>query len=87
MSAALAMAAAVVPLGLWRGGPAIAGVVAISMLSVVVVGSLLGTLLPILLHRMRLDPATASGPLVTSMADVLGVIIYFSVASRLLPQP
>ena len=83
----LAMAAAVFPLGLWRGGPAIAGVVAISMLSVVVVGSLLGTLLPILLHRMRLDPATASGPLVTSMADVLGVIIYFSVASRLLPQP
>ncbi len=75
-----AMAFAVFLLGLWRGGWRVAIVVALSMLTVVVTGSLLGTLLPIGLYKIRLDPATASGPLVTSMADVLGVLIYFSIA-------
>lgn len=79
------MAAAVAAIGLARGGPEIAAVVAATMVLVVLAGSLVGLSLPFALDRLRLDPATASGPLVTSIADVLGVLIYFAIATALLP--
>lgn len=77
----LTMAAAVVGLGWWRGGYDIAVVVALTMMLVVLAGSLIGLSLPFLLSRFKLDPATASGPLITSIADVAGVVLYFSIAS------
>ena len=77
----LGMGAAVSLVGLYRGGPDIAIVVAISMVIVVLVGSLIGMSLPFLLIRLGLDPATSSAPLVTSLADMAGVIIYFSIAT------
>ncbi|EKE45712.1 divalent cation transporter [Oceaniovalibus guishaninsula JLT2003] len=78
------MAAVVAPLGAWRGGPDIALVVAATMMVVVVIGSLVGMSLPFLLSRLRLDPATASGPLVTTISDAVGVMVYFSVATAVL---
>ena len=78
------MAAAVSAVGLWRGGPEIALVVALTMVLVVLAGSLAGLSLPFLLDRLRLDPASASAPLVTSIADVAGVLIYFAIASAVL---
>ncbi|MEO3678345.1 magnesium transporter [Rheinheimera sp. FR7-31] len=77
----LTMAAAVVGLGWWRGGYDIAVVVALTMMLVVLAGSLIGLSLPFLLSRFKLDPATASGPLITSIADVAGVVLYFSIAT------
>lgn len=71
-------------LGIVRGGVGVALVVAVTMVLVVVVGSLLGMSLPFVLERLRLDPATASVPLVTSLADISGVLIYFSLASWVL---
>jgi magnesium transporter len=68
-------------IGIFRGGPDIAAVVAMTMVAVVLVGSLIGMSLPFLLTRFRLDPATASAPLITSLADMAGVIIYFSIAT------
>jgi magnesium transporter len=58
--------------------------VAFSLLGVVMFGSLCGSMLPFLLRRFGLDPATASTPFVATLVDVAGVIIYFSVASYLL---
>ncbi|EKT4521649.1 magnesium transporter [Pseudomonas putida] len=78
------MAVAVASLGVLRGGPEIAVIVASSMLLIVLVGSLIGMSLPFLLSRFRLDPATASGPLVTSIADAAGVLVYFGIASQVL---
>jgi magnesium transporter len=78
------MAAAVAGIGLWRGGTDVALIVAITMVLVVVLGSLVGMSLPFLLNRFRFDPATASAPLVTSIADITGVLVYFAVASRIL---
>lgn len=78
------MALAVSLLGLIRGGPEIALVVAMTMVLVVVAGSVIGLSLPFVLTRMRLDPATASAPLITSIADATGVLIYFAIASALL---
>lgn len=83
----LTMALAVSVLGLARGGPQIAVVVSLSMVIIVVVGSVIGLSLPFLLYRLRLDPATASAPLVTSMADAAGVLVYFAISSSLLPLP
>jgi magnesium transporter len=61
--------------------PELIAVVGITMTCTVIAGSLIGLTMPFLFTKLRLDPATASAPLVTSLADILGVIIYFSVAS------
>jgi magnesium transporter len=80
----LTMAAAVAPIGLARGNPEIALVVALTMVLVVLIGSLIGMSLPFILRRLRLDPATASAPLVTTIADAIGVVIYFAIATAFL---
>ncbi|MFA6770163.1 MAG: magnesium transporter [Bacteroidales bacterium] len=61
--------------------PEIVLVVAITMVINVMIGSLIGLLLPFAFTKLKLDPATASAPLITSIADICGVIIYFSVAT------
>lgn len=78
------MALSIAVVGYWRVGFDIIQVVAISMLCIVIVGSLIGVLLPFLLNRLGWDPATASSPLVTTLADTLGVLIYFGIATSLL---
>ncbi|MCC5794334.1 MAG: magnesium transporter [Chromatiales bacterium] len=83
----LTMAMAVSTIGLFRGGPEIAMVVSLSMVVIVIVGSVIGMSLPFLLSRLRLDPATASAPLITSIADATGVIIYLSIAVAILGAP
>ncbi len=55
--------------------------VGLTMVGVVTFGSLFGMSLPFLLTRFRLDPATASAPLITSIADIAGVLTYFTIAS------
>lgn len=80
----LTMALAVSVIGVARGGPEIALVVALSMVVIVLVGSIVGMSLPFILDRFKLDPATASAPLVTSIADAAGVLIYFTIATRIL---
>ncbi|MFC3283904.1 magnesium transporter [Litchfieldella rifensis] len=78
------MAIAVAPIGVLRGGEAVAMVVAMSMVTIVLFGSLLGMCLPFLLDRLGWDPATASAPLVTTLIDASGVLIYFSIATAIL---
>jgi magnesium transporter len=80
----LTMALAVSGLGWLRGGREIAAIVASSMVLIVLVGALIGLTLPFVLTRLRFDPATASGPLVASIADVSGVMIYFAIATVVL---
>jgi len=83
----LSMSAAIAVIGVVRGGAAIALVIALSMTLIVIVGSMIGMMLPFILSRFKLDPATASTPLVTSIADATGVLIYFSIARALLSLP
>ena len=70
-------------LGLLRGdfNWNISFVVGLSMLSIVVVGNLVGMILPFILAKVKIDPAVASGPLITTIADATGLLIYFSIAS------
>lgn len=62
----------------------IAVTVAASLVGVVLFGSVAGSMLPFLLRRFKLDPATASAPFVATLVDVTGLVIYFSVASAIL---
>src|SRR5690625_2671165 len=74
-------------LGFMRGGFSIGIVVALTMLAMLILTNLLGVLLPFLLIRLKRDPAIASGPLITSVADAVGLLIYFWIASLVLGQP
>lgn len=60
--------------------PLIALTVGVSLVGIVLWGSLSGSMLPFLLKRAGLDPATSSAPFVATLVDVTGLIIYFSVA-------
>lgn len=61
--------------------PDIIVVVSLSMVCIVLAGSIIGLLLPFVFTRMKIDPATASAPLITSIADIIGVVLYFTIAS------
>jgi magnesium transporter len=76
----LTMAVGVAAIAYFRA-PEVLIVVPATMVLIVTVGSLIGMSLPFVLTRLGLDPATASAPLITSLADISGVLIYFSIAS------
>ena len=61
--------------------PEIIIVVAMTMVCTVMAGSLIGLTIPFIFTKLNLDPATASAPLITSIADIIGVLIYFSIAA------
>ncbi|HSN61162.1 MAG TPA: magnesium transporter, partial [Ferruginibacter sp.] len=58
----------------------LAATIFISLIGMVLWGSLMGSMLPIILKRLKLDPATSSAPFVATLVDVTGIMIYFSVA-------
>ncbi|MCC8173290.1 MAG: magnesium transporter [Odoribacter sp.] len=76
----LTMAAGVSLIASFRA-PDVMFVVAFTMILIVITGSLIGLLLPFIFVKLKLDPATACAPLITSISDILGVFIYFAVAS------
>lgn len=72
----------------WPGDSTLAGeplfrlalAIGMSLVGVVLWGAVMGSMLPLLLSRMRLDPASASTPFVATLSDVAGLIIYFTMA-------
>ncbi len=84
ISLGITMGAATSLVGFYRGGWEIGLVVGITMTIIVVVSNLVGVSLPFVLTSLRLDPAMASSPLITTMVDVIGLILYFFVATVLL---
>lgn len=61
--------------------PEVIMVVAMTMTCTVIVGSMIGMMLPFVLTKLKFDPAAASAPLITSLADICGVLIYFGIAT------
>jgi magnesium transporter len=58
----------------------VAVTVALTLIGIVLWGTLIGSLLPLILRRLGFDPATSSAPFVATLVDVTGLVIYFSVA-------
>ena len=71
-------------LGIWRVGPVIGLVVGLTMVALVLFSNIIGMLLPFILTKLRLDPTVASSPLITTICDIFGLMIYFSIASFVL---
>ena len=71
-------------LGVLRGDFAVGVAVALAMISIVLVSNLLGVLFPFVPTKLRVDPAVASSPMVTSTADVTKLLLYFSIATFIL---
>lgn len=57
--------------------------VGISLFSVIIFAALSGTTIPLLLHRLKIDPALATGPFITTANDIIGLFIYFLVAKSM----
>jgi len=81
------MAIASMSLGMFRGGWEVGVIVGLSMLCIVVLTNLIGALLPFILTKMKIDPAVASSPLITTVSDATGLILYFNIATWVLGSP
>ncbi len=66
---------------IFKGGSQVGVVVSLSAAVIVTLSSLIGMSLPFVLMKLRFDPAASSSPLITSVADILGVLIYFAFAT------
>lgn len=55
----------------------VAGIIAVSMLVSIALASIIGTCFPLLLTKMKIDPAVASGPFITTLNDIIAVLVYY----------
>ena len=69
---------------IWQGNPVLGLVVGISMFATVSLATFIGTLVPVFFHKLNIDPAITSGPLVTTIKDITGLLIYFGMATLFL---
>jgi magnesium transporter len=56
-------------------------VVGTSLIITLIIGTLAGTIIPLILYKLNIDPAVASGPLITTLNDILSLLIYFGLAT------
>lgn len=66
---------------IFMGEMALTITLGISMFSVVFIASLFGTFVPLLLNKMKIDPAVATGPFITTMNDIIGMFLYLSIGN------
>jgi magnesium transporter len=59
------------------------GLVAVTLIAIVVMGCVVGGMMPLVLHRVGIDPATSSTPFIATLVDVLGIVIYLGLAQAL----
>ena len=71
-------------IGVFQGGAIIGLIVGLTMIAIILVTNILGMTLPFILSRVKIDPAVASAPLIASVADAIGLLIYFSIAIAVL---
>jgi magnesium transporter len=65
----------------WQGNAILGLVVGCSLFLTLIIGTFAGTIIPLILYRFKIDPAVASGPLITTLNDIFSLITYFGLAS------
>ncbi len=70
----------------WQGSFVLGLVVGSSLLATLIIGTLAGTIIPLILHKFNIDPAVASGPLITTINDILSLLIYFGIATMFISK-
>ena len=68
----------------WMGAFGISGCVGVSLLVAMAISSAVGTVIPMFFHKIKVDPAVASGPLITTVNDLVAVLSYYGLAWLLL---
>jgi len=71
---------------LWGDGLGFVITIACTLVFIVIMGCVVGSMFPLLLKRVGLDPATSSAPFIASLVDVLGILLYFTIAKFILAQ-
>ena len=69
---------------IWKGTLSTAIAISLSLVIVIVVAGLIGTFIPLFLHKRNIDPAIATGPFITTSNDIFGILIYFTIAKLIL---
>ena len=64
----------------WGQAFLLSGCVGVSLIVAMVISSLVGTVIPMLFHKIHIDPAVASGPLITTINDLVAVVVYYGLA-------
>ena len=64
----------------WGQAFLLSGCVGVSLIVAMVISSLVGTIIPMLFHKIHIDPAVASGPLITTINDLVAVVVYYGLA-------
>ncbi|WP_368653468.1 magnesium transporter [Ornithinibacillus sp. 4-3] len=70
----------------WKGSVALGLIVGSSLLLTLIIGTLAGTIIPLILYKLKIDPAIASGPLITTINDILSLLIYFGIATAFITK-
>jgi len=70
----------------WQGNAVLGLVVGSSLIMTLIIGTLAGTIIPIILYKLQIDPAVASGPLITTLNDILSLLIYFGIATMFISK-
>ena len=71
---------------LWGDGIRFAVLIGVTLVFIVAGGCVIGGMMPLIIKRFGLDPATSSTPFIASLIDVIGILIYFSMAKVVLAQ-
>lgn len=69
---------------IWQGSFILGIVVGCSLFFTLIIGTLAGTIIPLILYRLNIDPAVASGPLITTINDIFSLLTYFGIATMFL---
>lgn len=69
---------------IWQGNLVLGAVVGCSLFFTLIIGTLAGTIIPLILYRLKIDPAVASGPLITTLNDIFSLLTYFGIATMFL---
>ncbi|XQY92825.1 magnesium transporter [Metabacillus sp. HB246100] len=65
----------------WKGDIFLGMLVGISILATLIVATIAGAFIPLIMHRLKVDPAVASGPFITTINDIISILIYFGMAT------
>ncbi|MBQ0139291.1 MAG: magnesium transporter [Kurthia sp.] len=65
----------------WKGEPIIGLLVAVAIACSILVATIAGSFIPLLMHRLKIDPAVASGPFITTLNDITSIVIYLGIAT------
>ncbi|MDP5275189.1 magnesium transporter [Chengkuizengella axinellae] len=66
---------------IWQGSLILSFVISSSLFLTLIIGTLAGTIIPLILYQFKVDPAIASGPLITTLNDIFSLVVYFGLAT------